>query len=244
MLVKACLNGSRPPGAHPALPVTPHELAREALAAVRAGAGALHLHPRRADGAEALDPEVQGAALRAVRAACAGIPVGISTGIWIEPDLNRRLALVRGWTLLPDFASVNFAEPGAADLCALLLARGIGVEAGLAAAADARLLGESGLAARCLRILLEPPEAAAAEAQVTATQIVRALDEWRIEDVPRLLHGSEAAAWPVLANALAWGYDTRIGLEDTLTMPDGTLARDNAALVSHSVLAARTAGHL
>ncbi len=241
MLIKACLNGNRPPDAHPALPVTPDELAREAAAAVRAGAGALHFHPRRADGAETLEPEAQGAALRAVRAACPGIPVGVSTGIWIEPDLNRRLALVRAWTALPDFASVNFAEPGAAELCVLLLARGIGVEAGLAAAEDVRLLGESGLASRCLRMLLEPPEEAAAEALVTATQIVHTLDEWRIEDVPRLLHGSEAAAWPMLETALAWAYDTRIGLEYTLAMPDGRLAQDNAALVARAVLAARAA---
>ena len=28
------------------------------------------------------------------------------------------------------------------------------------------------------------------------------------------------------------GYDTRVGLEDTLALPDGTRARDNAELVA------------
>jgi uncharacterized protein (DUF849 family) len=244
MLIQACLNGNRLPKAHPALPATPDALAREAAGAVRAGAGALHVHPRGADGAETLEPEAQGAALRAVRAACPGVPVGVSTGIWIEPDLSRRLALVRAWTVLPDFASVNFAEPGATDLCDLLLSRGIGVESGLATDEDARLLGGSGLASHSLRILLEPPEDAAAEALATAAQIVQALDAWPIEDVPRLLHGSEAAAWPLLETALAWGCEARIGLEDTLALPDGTLAQDNATLVAHAVRVARARGRL
>ena len=50
MLIKACLNGSRELGAHPALPLTPTQLADAARNAVAAGAGALHIHPRRADG--------------------------------------------------------------------------------------------------------------------------------------------------------------------------------------------------
>ncbi len=40
------------------------------------------------------------------------------------------------WTVWPDFASVNFEEPGVVDLCNALLERGIGVEAGLSSAAE------------------------------------------------------------------------------------------------------------
>ncbi|WP_346540125.1 3-keto-5-aminohexanoate cleavage protein [Micromonospora sp. DPT] len=49
---------------------------------------------------------------------------------------------------------------------------------------------------------------------------------------PVLLHGEGAAAWPVLAEAVRRGLDTRIGLEDTLGLPDGAPASDNAALVA------------
>ena len=49
---------------------------------------------------------------------------------------------------------------------------------------------------------------------------------------PRLHHGEGPATWPVLRQGSALGRDLRIGLEDTLRMPDGTLARDNAALVA------------
>ena len=48
---------------------------------------------------------------------------------------------------------------------------------------------------------------------------------------PILLHGEDEAAWPILRQAQALGLDTRIGLEDTLTMPDGSPAPNNAALV-------------
>jgi uncharacterized protein (DUF849 family) len=49
---------------------------------------------------------------------------------------------------------------------------------------------------------------------------------------PRLLHGFEHSAWPLLDIALQRGYDTRIGFEDTLFMPDGSRAPSNAALVA------------
>lgn len=68
MLIKACLNGSRAPGEHPALPLTPQELAQAAAAAVATGAGALHMHPRSADGAQTLDAAACGAAIMAVAA--------------------------------------------------------------------------------------------------------------------------------------------------------------------------------
>jgi len=48
---------------------------------------------------------------------------------------------------------------------------------------------------------------------------------------PRLLHGKDATAWAMLAYAVAQGYATRIGLEDTLWLPNGETTRDNAELV-------------
>lgn len=42
--MKACLNGARHPREHPALPVTPGELAQDAARVRAAGADALHLH--------------------------------------------------------------------------------------------------------------------------------------------------------------------------------------------------------
>ena len=48
VLIQAALNGGTTRGTHPMVPLTPGELAAEAEAAMRAGAGAFHLHPREA----------------------------------------------------------------------------------------------------------------------------------------------------------------------------------------------------
>ena len=48
---------------------------------------------------------------------------------------------------------------------------------------------------------------------------------------PRLLHGVDATAWTLLDEAAARRYDGRIGLEDTLTLPDGRPADGNGELV-------------
>jgi hypothetical protein len=80
--------------------------------AVDAGAGALHLHPRRSDGSETLGARGVGVAIEAVPVACPNVLIGVSTGSWIEPDVERRVRLLSTWGSLPpesrpDFASVN-----------------------------------------------------------------------------------------------------------------------------------------
>jgi len=241
LLIKACLNGSRIPGEHPKLPLTPEELARDAQLVVAADARALHIHPRRADGQQSLVAHDQAAALSAIRAKCPGIPIGVSTIFFIDSDVALRLQHVQEWTILPDFASVNFDEPGTIELCNALLARGIGVEAGLSSVEEAQLLVKSNIADHLLRVLIEPGEEEPEAALSNASAIIRCLDEGNIR-LPKLLHGFGNAAWPVLEVALQHGYDTRIGLEDTLTLPDGRQATDNAELVAFAVKKAKKLG--
>ena len=167
VLLKACLNGGRTRAEHPAVPQTPAELAADARAVVAAGARVLHLHPYDA-GVETLAAEPCAAALRAVRAACPGVPISLSTSAEIEPDPARRLAAIAAWTDLPELVSANQGEPGIVELCEHLLARGVGIEAGLLGVADAEAFVRAGLAPRCTRALLEPlaadPDAAVADA--------------------------------------------------------------------------------
>ena len=49
---------------------------------------------------------------------------------------------------------------------------------------------------------------------------------------------------PAIGNAIARGLDTRIGLEDTFTLPEGAQARDNPALVAAARDRAVRAGRL
>ncbi len=237
LLVKSCLNGGTSREEHPAVPLTPNELAAEARAAVDAGAGALHLHARGADGAETLDPK--DAAVVAVRDACPGVPVGVTTGVWAAGgSAEARTSAVAGWTSRPDFASVNFSEPEPESLCELLLENGIGVEAGIWSVDDAERLARSGLAPRCVRVLVEPQEREAADAIATAEAIRARLAGAGI-DGPLLQHGYGPAAWEVLRAAVRDGLEVRIGLEDATTLPDGRTAAGNSELVAAAVGLAR-----
>jgi hypothetical protein len=147
--VKACINGARTPDQHPNLPVTPERLAAEALAAHGAGAKAVHMHPKAADGVDSLLPQHVDAAVAAVRLAAPGLPLGVTTGFWALPDADARLSAVDGWTVLPDFASVNWHEPGSEDLARLLLSKGLGVEVGIFHAEAAESWAASEMAQHC-----------------------------------------------------------------------------------------------
>jgi uncharacterized protein (DUF849 family) len=233
MLIKACLNGSRRAAEHEALPLSAATLASDALECRQAGAGAVHIHPRGMGGHETLEPDACAAAIEAIRDRCPGLPIGLTTGLWITGASAQRLALVDRWTILPDFCSVNFSEDGTDDLCKLLLGKGVGIEAGLSSVADARAFVDSGFVDRCLRVLVEV-EPGVNDPIRAAAVIGRVLEGSGIH-LPRVQHGVDAAAWALLEDALTSGYDVRIGLEDTLKMPDGTRARGNADLVTAAV---------
>jgi uncharacterized protein (DUF849 family) len=230
-LLQAALNGARRREDHPALPTTAAELADAAARSVAAGAVAIHVHARDERGIESVAPPDVARVVAALRTAVPGIPVGVSTGAWIMPETELRHQTVSAWDQLPDYASVNFDEPGAERLAQLLLSRGVGIEAGLARPAAAERLVRSGLAPRCLRVLIEPQAQQLDLALRTVAEIEALLDAAGVT-LPRLLHGIDRTAWPMIAEAAARGYDTRIGFEDTLTLPDGSLAASNAVLVT------------
>ena len=233
MLLQACLNGGTTRDAHPSVPQTPAELAADAAAAVTAGAGAIHLHPRDPSGAETLDPGAVLAAVAAVRAAVPTAPVGVTTGLWIAgDDPARRMSLVARWAGpdRPDFASVNLSEPGAGELAALLTDLGIAVEAGLASPDDAGRLPASAFARHLLRILVEPEDPTPEGAVVQAAAIEAALDRYGFT-APRLHHGEGVATWSVLRAAIRLGRDIRVGLEDTVVLEDDRPASGNRELV-------------
>lgn len=229
--LKACLNGRREPSEHPALPVTPAAIAAEAVAAVAAGADALHIHPKDPSGHDTLEPGVVAAVLETVRAAVPGVAVGLTTGAWAVPGPAQRLDLVRRWTALPDFASVNWHEPGSVELAETLLDAGAGVEPGLwtpeaVAAWRAWPRRESSL-----RLLLEVTDDRPDQAVAAAGRLVAAVGP-DSGGVPVLLHGEGPSAWPVFEEAVRGGLQARIGLEDVLVLPDGAPARGNADLVT------------
>ncbi len=231
MLIEVALNGGRTRVEHPHVPCSPQEMAAAAKEAVAAGAGAVHFHVRGADARESLDADDVARAVSAVRAAIPGVPFGVSTGLWMVRDARERHEKVAAWKTFPDFASVNFNEEGGIALAEMLLAKGIGVEAGMGSVLATEKFLESKLAARCRWVLLEPEHQEMDAALVVVAKIEDMLRGAGIA-LPIILHGVNRTAWELIDVAAKRGYDTRVGFEDVLTLPDGGQAKSNAELVA------------
>ncbi|MEU5622267.1 MULTISPECIES: 3-keto-5-aminohexanoate cleavage protein [Streptomyces] len=230
-MVQLCVNGVRAGADGAVVPLSPEAVADSVAEAVAAGASDVHVHPKTPCGRDTLSARVLAATLEAVRARVpASVPVGVTTGAWAEPDPAARVARIRSWTVLPDHASVNWHEPGAEETAAALIERGVDVEAGVWSGTDgAALFLRSPLGPKVLRVLAEVTDTDPATARDSARALLSGLGP--AHGRPVLLHGEDGGAWPVLRLAGRLGLATRIGLEDTLFLPDGGRAASNAALV-------------
>ena len=226
MAVMACLNGGRTRVEHPVVPLSPAELAADAIAVQAAGAFAVHVHPTDRHGVQTMDAKACDAAVAAIRAAVPRLPIGVSTSAAINPDPFARAAALAAWRQRPDFVSVNLSELGWTGIARAALHAGIAIEAGLAVAADAEELRRSPFAHQILRALVEVDGGA---------EDARAIAELIPPAVAQLWHGSGARTWEVISAAGAAGIDVRVGLEDVLVLPDGSTAADNAELVGAAV---------
>ena len=87
------------------------------------------------------------------------------------------------------------------------------------------------MAQHCMRVMIElqgHEDAAVADDMLARVHAAGS-------PAPVLLHGLDESCWPLLEYAGVVGVQTRIGMEDTLRLPDGSTAPDNAALVSAAV---------
>ncbi|HZT96912.1 MAG TPA: 3-keto-5-aminohexanoate cleavage protein [Chloroflexota bacterium] len=242
VLIQACLNGATTRSAHFAVPLSATELAHDARRSLNAGAAGLHVHARLPDGSETLDPGTCASLLSALRGRCPSIPICLTTSASAEGDPARRLALISNWTAMPDFVSVNMHEEGSLELVAVLRKQGIRIEAGLRDVRTCEIFIESGLAAHCSHILVEPAEPEPNAASTTARTISQMLTDAGIM-LPQLHHGEGLATWAVIEAALNAGHDIRIGLEDTTQRPDGAAVTSNAELVAIAVELVYRHGH-
>ena len=82
------------PRQHP-VPVTPAQMAAEARDAFNAGAAAMHVHLRMQDEGRghlpSWDPDVAESITNAIRAACPGVIINMTTGV-IGPDISGPVA--------------------------------------------------------------------------------------------------------------------------------------------------------
>jgi uncharacterized protein (DUF849 family) len=235
MFLQAALNGTRAPGDHDAMPVTPEQLARDARAVIEAGAKSLHVHARGEDGRESLDAAAIDATVAALREAVPDVELSLSTGLWITGgDVRARHDAIKGWSELPDCVSLNVAEEGWRELGELLAERGIWIELGLFMPTHPETVADAGLLPHCRRALVEPQETSPETAVTTAGAIDGTLEREGIT-LPQLHHGTDHTTWAVLDAAQRREREIRIGFEDTLWLPDARRAASNAELVAAAI---------
>jgi len=234
-------NGARRGKAdHARIPLTAAELAAEAEAIADAGAHALHLHVRDAQGKHSLDPAIYRQALDAIQARVGErLVVQVTTesvGIY-SPE--QQMAVIR--ELVPACASVAIRElirapmheASAAEFFAWARKAGVGLQFIVYDAAEVvRLvkLQESGA------VPVDKPHAlfvlGRKDGMSTPQDLLPFVSAWPT-DWPWTVCAFGRTEALCLAAAVALGGHVRVGFENNLLAPDGRPARDNAAAVAN-----------
>jgi uncharacterized protein (DUF849 family) len=103
----AVTGGVHTPTMSAALPITPDQIAEQAIAAAHAGAAILHLHARHDDGRPTPDPEVFGRFLPRIKQSTDAV-INITTGGALGMTLDDRLAAARRFR--PEMVSLNMGS--------------------------------------------------------------------------------------------------------------------------------------
>lgn len=242
VIVAVAPNGARKTKAdHPAVPITAEEIAATAAACREAGAAMIHLHVRDADGRHSLEVETYRAATAAVRAAVGrDLVVQVTTEAVGRYRPEEQMRMVRA--LRPEAVSLavreivpdEAAEPEAAAFLAWVEAEGILPQYILYSDDDLRRFDD--LIARGV-VPGERQLVLFVLGRYTKGQTSEPRDLLPFLDANSRDHlwsvcafGPREAACAIAAAAL--GGHVRVGFENNLHLPDGTLAADNAALVT------------
>lgn len=279
VLIEVAVNGGRHRGEHPAVPLTPAEVAAAVERCAAAGATVFHIHERAAESGWSTAASWYAECHRRARAA---VPEAILSITSIRPTGVSVATVVEPLTLLAadpatrtDLVSINLGhivlwEPTAAgssssrrtvhfpnayeDIVALLdgcRERGIVPELGvmdLGFVSNAVALRDDGLLPERPWFLVELDSPAfdagpqVAPSSVATYDAIVAPLRHHFPDAAWAAQGREEPGYAVLRRALATGAHVRVGLEDSLRLPDGTPAEGNAALVDWAVAAARAHG--
>ena len=242
-------NGARKTHAdHPALPITPDELAACARQCVDAGAAMLHLHVRRPDGTHSLEPEDYRPAIAAVQRA-----VGDALVIQITTEA------VGIYTPEQQMASVRALQPEAISAALRELAPDAAHEA-----EAARFFGELAAARTAIQYILYSADDVVRYRDLRARGVLPDTPHWVLFVLVRYSAGQRSDPSDLLPFLQAWaeggditanvpwamcafgpreaecalsaallGGHARLGFENNMALPDGSTAPDNAALVTN-----------
>jgi uncharacterized protein (DUF849 family) len=265
-IVTCALTGVLTDPARHGVPVTPDEMARSAREAWDAGAVVMHVHFRaQAPGHGHLptwDPDVAFEVCDAIRTACPGVLINMSTGV-LGPDVSGPIACLRrvhpelaacnagtlnylkttqdGRWAWPPMVFDNPVEKIERMLAAMrevgatpeLECFDVGIVRSVGLYVDVGLLRDPGY-----NFVMGVASGMPADPELLPLLIgwARPARPWQVTAIGR------AEIWPLQARAAALGGHLRTGLEDTFYLPDGGRARGNGELVAAIVAVARRAG--
>jgi len=241
---------------HPALPISPAEIAETAAAAVKAGAAMIHLHVRDAEEKHSLDAGAYREAIAAVRERVGDALViqvtSEAVGIY-RPD--QQMAMVRA--LEPEAVSLAVreivpdaeSEPEAGRFLAWLSGAGILPQYIVYDAADVtRLAGlmAAGVVPRDSAFLLFVLGRYTAGQRSQPADLLPFLAAREQAPVLAGLPWAVCAFGPLetacATTAAALGGHARVGFENNFLLPTGVQAKDNAELLDATVAAVRAIG--
>jgi uncharacterized protein (DUF849 family) len=251
----------------PAIPYTPEEYAAEARRIVDEGGVHIHIHARRPDGTPSYEPEDFTAIHDAIRAEVGDAAIlNFSTGT-IGVSVEKRIEYLRACP--PEVAALNMGSMNYAkyskrrrdfvfsavfpnpfdEIIALLKAM---TELGIKPEHECFDVGHVGSLTPLvdMGVLAAPLHADFVMGVVggippTARNLAAMADN--LADVPGGPHhwgviGISRVQWTLLAAALALGGSIRVGVEDNLYLPDGTMATSNGELIAKARQMVQDAG--
>ena len=246
----------------PYIPYTADEIAEEARRAVEAGAAIVHIHARQDNGLPAFDVESYAKIDAAVKAACDDVIINYSTGA-IGIDRETRIHQVTA--LKPDMAALNmgsmnyaiysrkaktfyhdhiFANPFS-DIQFFLETMN---EAGTRPEMECFDTGHINNAQPLIDLgILQPPFQFSLILGVlggipaSTKNLVHQVDQLPANSFWQVI-GIGTKQWKWVAAALSMGGNVRVGLEDNLYLPDGSVAKSNGESVAKVVELTRLVG--
>ena len=259
----AVTGGGDTVGKHPAIPITPDQIARSALEASEAGAAVVHIHVRDPQtGQPSLDPSLYREVVKRVRDRDSDVIINLTTG---EGGLVRASTRAHGAAglgaavmspatraahvreLRPDMCSLDMGSLNFGDDLFINTSDDIVEIARLAAEVNTRIelevfdTGHIQLARHLLKrkLIASPPLfqlcLGIPWGAPADVETAMLMRNSLPTDATWAAFGIGATQFPMVAIASVLGGHTRVGLEDNLYLERGVLAPSNASLVERAV---------
>jgi uncharacterized protein (DUF849 family) len=270
VIITCALTGAADtPGRSPYVPVTPEQIAKEALAARDAGAAIVHIHVRDPDtGKPSRDLALYRDVVRRIRDARSDVLINLTTGVGArfvpgddDPNRNAMSGMVAPeeriahvLELRPDICSLDIATMNFGSYAFVnipnhveRMARAIR-EAGVKPELEVFDLGHAVLAGDLHRraLIADPPWfqlcLGVPWGAPATTKSMLAMRELVPLGANWSAFGVAGQQFPMVAQAVILGGHVRVGLEDNLYLKRGELSPGNAPMVERAVRIIRELG--